>query len=70
METITFCVFIHANETYHHHHHLYGNYSLRGKRLFLSTWSRHVILELLKRLFFASAAGGVGEAPNVRNVVK
>ena len=52
METITFCVFIHANETYHHHHHLSGNCMFMGMTLNVPTWYLHVVLELTKRFVF------------------
>ena len=48
------------DRSWNHIHSFMETICLRGKRLFLSTWLRHVVLELLKRLFFASAAGGVG----------
>ena len=48
------CLLAHS---WNHIHSFMEIICLRGKRLFLSTWLRHVVLELLKRLFFASAAG-------------
>ena len=60
METITFCVFIHANETYHHHHHLSGNCMFMGMTLNVPTWYLHVVLEFTKR-FVSLLARQTGE---------
>ena len=40
------------DRSWNHIHSFMETICLRGKRLFLSTWLRHVVLEFLKRLFF------------------